>query len=73
MDPTMPGGAAGPTTATPGIGVSEMPTVYIQPEVATSGTVQDPDEMFDCGFFKNADGILKAIEMVLDIFRRMKN
>lgn len=67
MDPSTPGAVTNPTAATPGVGVSEMPSVYIQPEMAPTGTVQDPNEVFDCGFLRNVDGILKAIEMVVEI------
>jgi hypothetical protein len=67
MDPSMPGTVTNPTMATPGVGASEMPSVYIQPEVATTGTVQDANEVFDCGFTRNIDGVLKAIEMVFEI------
>jgi len=61
---TAPTGVANPTSV--GYG-GEMPTVYSQPEVATTGTVQDPSEVFNCGFVTGLDGILKIIEMVTDL------
>jgi hypothetical protein len=60
---TAPTGVVNPTAG----GYGDMPTVYTQPEVATTGTVQDPYEIFNCGFVKGLDGVLKIIEITLSL------